>query len=102
MFKNLLIVFCCAVIFISCAKKPEACFTFSRTEGLKLNDTITLINCSTNYENLIWTLPQGAQTSIESPRIKLNAIGNFEVNLKVGTTNFVKQSTLNKSIKVAP
>jgi hypothetical protein len=101
--KKLLVAgFCSVILFASCSKNPEACFVFSKTANVKVNDTLSLINCSTNYVDALWTLPQNAQTSTPNPRIKMNASGKYEVTLQVGTAGFAKSSTITQFIEVQP
>jgi PKD repeat protein len=85
----------------SCAKKPVACFTFSKTI-VKVGDTIQLVNCSTNFTDIRWDLPLGATTSIVSPRVKMQNAGNYTVQLTVGLDNFNEQNTATNSITVLP
>lgn len=92
-----------ALAFASCVQpSPKACFDFSKTENVKVGDTITLVNCSTNFTEVAWTLPLNGTTSTISPRVKINNSGNYAVTLTVGEDNFTKQNTLTKSIMVLP
>jgi PKD repeat protein len=92
-----------AIAFASCVQpSPKACFDFSKTENVKVGDTITLVNCSTYFTDVAWTLPLNGTTTAVSPRIKINNSGNYAVTLTVGEDNFAKQNSLSKSIMVLP
>jgi PKD repeat protein len=88
----------------SCTKpSPTACFTFSRTT-VKVDDTITLVNCSKNFDNnnVEWTLPDGGKSSAINPRIKFNKSGIYNVRLRVGTENFKQEDNAFGDINVFP
>jgi hypothetical protein len=88
----------------SCTKPlPTACFTFSRTT-VKINDTITLVNCSSNFDinNVEWTLPEGGKSNAINPRIKLNKSGIYNVRLRVGANNFEQEDNAFGDINVFP
>jgi PKD repeat protein len=85
----------------ACTTKPKACFDFSRSD-VKVNDTLTLVNCSTNYTDVRWSFPGGGTNSVPSPRIKLPSAGSYEVMLTVGNDNFKESSSLTRTIIVKP
>lgn len=89
------------ISLISCTKDPVACFRFS-TETVKVGDTLSLINCSSNFTDVKWSLPFGAITSVVNPRIKVQNEGVYEVTLSVGLENFAKSNSITKSILVKP
>jgi PKD repeat protein len=96
------ITFSIIILFLfSCAKKPVACFTFS-TENVKVGDTITLLNCSTNFTDVLWNLPFGATATVVNPRVKMQNPGSYSATLTVGLENFEKQNTITQSITVLP
>jgi PKD repeat protein len=67
----------------SCSKKPTACFNFSKTEGIKVGDTLSLLNCSENFVTLKWSLPNNATTTAANPRVKVQDVGSYVVKLEV-------------------
>jgi PKD repeat protein len=91
-----------ALHFSSCRKSPEACFTFSKSTNVKVGDTLTLVNCSTNYTDIKWVFPSNGISNATSPRVKMNTSGNYSVQLIVGTGNFKKSNTSIQSIEILP
>jgi hypothetical protein len=103
--KKLIIASVClaAICVSSCRNKsPKACFSFSKTANVKLGDTITLVNCSTDYTDIEWTFPLNGTSKATTPRVKMNAWGPYTVSLKVGTDNFLKSNTEVLTIEVLP
>jgi PKD repeat protein len=91
----------CSYALSSCAKKPKACFTFSR-ETVKVGDTLTLQNCSTNFVYSDWAFPGGGANTQANPRIKVGAAGPFQVTLTVSDDSKTKTDVLSKEIVVLP
>jgi PKD repeat protein len=91
-----------SILIASCAKKPKACFSFSKIENVKIGDTITLNNFSENFTDIKWTFPLNAISSTTTPRVKMNTAGTYKVTLTVGEDNFKTTSTVTQSIEVLP
>jgi PKD repeat protein len=91
----------CVTMLFSCAKKPKACFTFSR-EKVKVGDTLTLQNCSTNFVYSDWVFPGGGTNTQANPRIKINSSGPFQVSLTVSNDSRTETDILSKEIVVLP
>ncbi|MFM2387432.1 MAG: hypothetical protein RL660_2189 [Bacteroidota bacterium] len=103
MTNKLLSIFVIAVMLVSaaCTRQPKACFEFSDTT-LKVNDTVTLVNCSTDYTDVKWLFPLGGTSSVNNPRVKMSSAGVYEVQLIVGNDDFKETASTSRSVVVEP
>jgi PKD repeat protein len=86
---------------IACSRSPKACFTFSKSSA-KIDDTITLNNCSTNYYTFKWELPKGAvNVSNSNLRVRLQDSGKYTAKIIVSSQNGLKTDALEQSIDVS-
>ncbi|MBK7763805.1 MAG: hypothetical protein IPI46_10615 [Bacteroidetes bacterium] len=113
----LLLILAATLSIASCTKTgpAKACFTFSK-ESPKVNDTLYLLNCSENYEKLVWINSSGGfypgGATIDSvnrhQKIVVTGTGNYTVILAVGDHTITdgnystKANFISKTITVSP
>jgi hypothetical protein len=67
-----------------------------------VGDTLSLLNCSTNFVYSNWVFPGGGSNAQANPRIKVGAAGPFQVTLTVSDDSKTKTDVLSKEIVVLP
>lgn len=102
--KKIMILSLVVLAAVACRKKkgepkPRIC---TNKEFYKVNDTMTLENCSLNSTRQKWILPDG--TTSLNPIIKyvVNQSGDFTFRLYVGNENFVQDYEAIHTVSVTP
>ena len=96
---SVLFVFAIIVLSTSCQKKPDACFTASKTSAL-VNEAISFTNCSVDAESYEWTFGDAGTSTEASPSHTYTAAGSYTVTLKALSKNGKKTNEATESMTI--
>lgn len=74
------------VVFVSCQKKPTACFT-TTPATLTVHDDVRFTNCSTEGYSYQWNFGDGVKSNMVAPSHTYHTVGTYEVTLKATSKN---------------
>jgi len=89
---------------ISCTKETgpkEVCFYFSKS-SVKVGEAVYMFNCSKNFENQLWILPDGSQQNTRHATFTPTSTGDYHVWLRIGDYNLVDTIGKSQSFTVTP
>ena len=102
MLRPLLLGAASVLLFASCAKSPDACFTIEKGQpSSKLSDEVEVnAACSMDADSYVWEFGDGFSTTGAKAKHKYNAVGQFTI--KLIAKNSSKESSTSRQVTIVP